>query len=465
MFQAPYNTVTYSVIGDDQAPNFFSLNPATGVISVAQSLFNDQASTYRLRIVASDGGNPTRVAYEVVTITVDRNSFEPSWVNPSAPFYTSFTQVLETLDFSTVLFSVSARDLDASAPYNEVTYDLIGNGTATTFFDVNPTSGDIRLRSSLLQDSVTRYSLLLTANDNGNPQRFAANTATVIIDVLRNFETPFFVGSPYAVTIPETTGIGVSIFTIPGQDNDVRNTFEVLRYSVIGDDAATVFFSIDTSSGFVRVIGDLQSTTDSVFTVRILAEDNGQPTPKSNTTTLTVTVARNLADPVFNPSFYQETILDTTALGTVITQVTATDADGNPPHNTVRYTYRGATNAAANLFFVNTITGEISLARALTSDPSTTSYELFVTAVDEGIPQRTSTIEATVRINVIRNENDPVFVDTPYAVSIPESQAIGSTIFTVTVFDADTTVSSFLRYCVKDCYEYFSLKLESDCES
>ena len=46
--QAPYNTVTYTIIGDDEAPNYFTINSFTGVISVSQSLLNDDSSFYRV---------------------------------------------------------------------------------------------------------------------------------------------------------------------------------------------------------------------------------------------------------------------------------------------------------------------------------------------------------------------------------------------------------------------------------
>ena len=69
------------------------------------------------------------------------------------------------------------------------------------------------------------------------------------------------------------------------------------------------------------------------------------------------------------------------------------------------------------------------------------SLQLFVTAVDEGVPSRTSSVEARVQISITRNENDPLFFNTPYDVTIPESEAVGTSIYSVTVSDADTTVS------------------------
>jgi hypothetical protein len=67
--------------------------------------------------------------------------------------------------------------------------------------------------------------------------------------------------------------------------------------------------------------------------------------------------------------------------------------------------------------------------------------QLFVTAVDEGIPMRSSTVEADVRITVTRNQFDPTFFSTPYEITIPESQAVSSTVFSVTVQDADCMVT------------------------
>ena len=46
------------------------------------------------------------------------------------------------------------------------------------------------------------------------------------------------------------------------------------------------------------------------------------------------------------------------------------------PHNIVRYTYRGSTSAAENLFYVNSITGEVSLSRTLQQDSAVSFYEV-----------------------------------------------------------------------------------------
>ena len=42
----------------------------------------------------------------------------------------------------------------------------------------------------------------------------------MVVDVLRNLNTPYFINSPYAVTIAETTLVGQSIFNLNARDDD-----------------------------------------------------------------------------------------------------------------------------------------------------------------------------------------------------------------------------------------------------
>ena len=62
-------------------------------------------------------------------------------------------------------------------------------------------------------------------------------------------------------------------------------------------------------------------------------------------------------------------------------------------------------------------------------------------ATDLGVSPLQAPEEARVQITVTRNQNSPLFVNTPYSVTIPETEAITTSILSVSVFDADTVVS------------------------
>ena len=74
------------------------------------------------------------------------------------------------------------------------------------------------------------------------------------------------------------------------------------------------------------------------------------------------------------------------------------------------------------------------------------SSKLFVGATDLGVLPLQAPEEARVQITVTRNQNSPIFVNTPYLVTIPETEAITTSILSVSVFDADTVVSVFQMF-------------------
>lgn len=110
--QAPFNTLTYSLIGDDSTPTFFSVEPNTGLIRLKSNLdlTTDRVSTYVARVVASDGGFPSRSATATVLINVLRNLFSPQFSNAN------FIQVtiLETVPVGSFIADLNATDADKS---------------------------------------------------------------------------------------------------------------------------------------------------------------------------------------------------------------------------------------------------------------------------------------------------------------------------------------------------------------
>ena len=67
---------------------------------------------FQVFVQASDGGNPVRSSYSVVTFDVNRNLATPVLVQPSSPTYTDTVVVMETTSFSDLIYTVVARDAD-----------------------------------------------------------------------------------------------------------------------------------------------------------------------------------------------------------------------------------------------------------------------------------------------------------------------------------------------------------------
>ena len=67
---------------------------------------------------------------------------------------------------------------------------------------------------------------------------------------------------------------------------------------------------------------------------------------------------------------------------------------------------------------------------------------MSVRAFDLGSPQRFGVNQATVTINVIRNQNCPIFDNLPNVITIPRNQGLNTRIFDVNATDADPAVST-----------------------
>ena len=69
-------------------------------------------------------------------------------------------------------------------------------------------------------------------------------------------------------------------------------------------------------------------------------------------------------------------------------------------------------------------------------------FQLLITAFDTGNPK----IEVTeaVKINVVRNLNDPVFDTSSYQSGVYDYQPVGTAVLTVSAKDDDITVSILL---------------------
>ena len=439
-----FERVTYQVTGDGSAPAFFRVDENTGSIFIRQSLANVAQTDYSLRITAYDNGIPARSNSTTVLITIDRNQ--------NAPFFQP-TQYSATIPDNAGLGSevrqVTALDSDTVAPYNTVKYFLRSSASSEYFF-IDEDTGIIYLRQSVAldQNSPSSYTLNVAAYDLGTPSRSAPQDATVFIQVTRNQNTPFFIGTPYIIQVQQTRAVGDVVLTVTANDQDQLSPFGDVTMRLIGDDDGVVYFGFNPLNGEISVNRDLTLDTASFYRLRIEARDGGTPS-LSATALVEITVLRNLFDPEFTQQNYEVTIDETQSLGVNIVQLTAEDRDATSPHNVITYTLQGGfqNTLASSYFTVNSATGGVSLLQSLLNDASDTlRYTFFVTIADNGVPNRSGNNQATVIVNVIRNRFPPVFVNTPYNTNVDYTVSTGTSVYQVEATDQDVAPYNVVSY-------------------
>ena len=92
-----------------------------------------------------------------------------------------------------------------------------------------------------------------------------------------------------------------------------------------------------------------------------------------------------------------------------------------------------------SFFTLDTVTGILTTISSLRLDANYASfYVARVTAIDNLRPNQIAT--ATVAINVIRNQNGPIFSLPSYTNTIPETTSVGTVVLNVTARDLDVNV-------------------------
>lgn len=106
----------------------------------------------------------------------------------------------------------------------------------------------------------------------------------------------FIILGTYAVTVPENTTIGTILITVKATDADSSDT---LTYSMT---SSTTMFSVDLSTGDIRLINNLDRETTQSYSINISVSDG--------TNSKDATVSFDVADvndnaPIFNPVSYR----------------------------------------------------------------------------------------------------------------------------------------------------------------
>ena len=110
---------------------------------------------------------------------------------------------------------------------------------------------------------------------------------------------------------------------------------------------------------------------------------------------------------------------------------------------------------------MDSTTGILSLSSALNRE-SQEYYDLIITVVDNGSPQRSSQVIIYVVVTAI-NEYTPTFTQNGfYNLSVSEDTPVGTTLVTVRAQDGDSGVQGLVSYCITSGNEDSSFLLDSN---
>ncbi len=146
----------------------------------------------------------------------------------------------------------------------------------------------------------------------------------------------------------------------------------------------------------------------------------------------------NDSPPVFTESSYNASISESAPDGTVVTTLTAHDADTGS-NAIISYSIISGNDGS---FYIQSNTGKITCGDL--DRERNSLYQLQVRASDGR--QHTVTNLEVVILDI--NDNDPAFSDDTYSFSIPEDQDINSEVATVLAVDPDEGLNGEVIYSI-----------------
>ncbi|XP_045444888.1 protocadherin Fat 1 isoform X1 [Pipistrellus kuhlii] len=413
--------ITYTLSGPGAEK--FNLNPDTGELKTLAPLDREEQAVYNLLVKATDGGGRFCQAHVLLTLED---------VNDNAPEFAADPHtitVFENTEPGTPLTRVQATDADAGLN-RKIAYSLVNS--ADGHFSIQESSGIIQLEKPLDRELQAVYTLTVKAVDQGVPRRLTA-TGTVVVSVLDiNDNPPVFEYREYGASVSEDVAVGTEILQVYAASRDIEANADITYSIISGNEHGK--FSIDSKTGAIFIIENLDYESSHEYYLTVEATDGGTPS-LSDVATVNVNVTDiNDNSPVFSQDTYTAVVSEDAVLEQPVLTVMADDADG-PLHSHIHYSIIDGNQG--NPFTIDPARGEVKVTRLLDRE-TISGYTLTVQASDNGSPPRVNTTTVNIDVSDV-NDNAPAFAQGNYSVIIQENKPVGFSVLQLVVTDRDSS--------------------------
>uniref|UniRef100_U3ICD8 FAT atypical cadherin 2 n=1 Tax=Anas platyrhynchos platyrhynchos TaxID=8840 RepID=U3ICD8_ANAPP len=408
----------------------FQVNQIEGewTISSKKPLDREDTEKYLLKVMASDGKFQATTEVEIFVLDINDNSPECGQI-----FYTG--RVSEDAQPGLFILKISATDPDVGSNA-QITYSLHGPGAEE--FRLGPHTGELTTSAPLDREQKPTYHLVAKATDGGG-RSCQADIMLSVEDT--NDNAPRFFPSHCAVAVFDNTTTKTPIAVVAARDLDEGPNAEVI-YSL--SDSANGHFSIEETTGVIRLEKPLKDSQHSAFELTVCATDRGSPEPLSALGTVTVSVVDlNEYLPVFLAPEYVAMVQEDVAVGTEVLNLSALTRD-NTENTEIKYEIVNGNDHGK--FQLNSNTGALYINGSLDFEASH-EYYLSIEGTRKGSASLSDVTMVVINITDI-NDHAPEFIQDPYFADIREDAAVGEIILTVSADDLDGAMNNQITYSI-----------------
>ncbi|MGH0190740.1 UNVERIFIED_CONTAM: hypothetical protein FKN15_050636 [Acipenser sinensis] len=369
--------------------------------------------------------------------------------HPVFPQYNYQVQVAENQPPGTSVIAMNAQDPDPGEA-GRLSYSMapLMNSRSIDYFSIHPSHGLITTTKVLDREHMDLHYFRVTAMDHGQP-RLSTTTMVAITVSDRNDHDPVFEQTEYRETIRENVEEGYPILQLRATDSDAPSNANI-RYRFVSEASAPgrTAFEMDPRSGLITTRGLVDREQTEQYSLIVEASDQGrEPGPRSASVKVFITVLdENDNVPQFSEKRYVVQVREDVRPHSEILRVSATDLDKD---NNALLHYNIISGNSRGQFNIDSVTGEIQVVAPLDFEVER-EYALRVRAQDAGRPPLSNNT-GMVSVQVVDvNDNAPIFVSTPFQVSVLENVPLGHSVIHVQAVDTDSGDNARLEYKLTD---------------
>lgn len=412
--------ITYSLFEKSKQPQRFTIDSKSGEIFTDGRLNADEKINLTVR--ATDGGGLFSEVSFIVTVVAGPNTKPPVFSKSVYEIH-----VNESANINSTVVVVQADDPET----DPVKYSII-SGNDLRQFTMSSESGAITVIRQLDRETLTKYQLMIRAEDLGG----LFTTAVVNIKILdANDNAPEFdeTTMPYLFSVDEGK-TNAFVGMVQAFDMDEGRNADVV-YSL----PSNFPFSINKETGEIHTKEKLIFNKQSEFEFMVKASDRGV-VPLSNEVRIKISV-KDIPDimPVFSKALIEvkvpENLPDTLVAVVRISNTQSVES----------VTYVIKKTLSKDLFKIDSMTGEVRTKKSLDFEAKAVHEIIVGTQENEG-----KALGDVVKIKVTvedRNDVAPVFLIPPEPVSLTDDQHVGALIASMPAVDTDgTSPGNVVRY-------------------
>ncbi|XP_043928153.1 protocadherin-16 [Protopterus annectens] len=419
--------VTYRIMSGNSPP-LFDLNKETGVISLSLPLTDKPNTVRQLVVSAQDGGGMSSLVNARVNISIVPGSVSPPIFEQTQYFFTVPEDIRKGASVG-IVRAVSSGQSDSI-------FYSISSGDPNGYFTIDPSSGHIRTNIPLDHEAHPVLILDIQAR-SGSPPAYSNVQARITVSDI-NDNAPIFTSLSESILVKETTEVGSTIYTVQAEDRDSGPNGQV-QFDIASSGERV--FSIDRTSGRIRLIRTLNYESVSRYDLKIIAKDSGVPQLSSTFTLLVHVQAENDSGPIFDTLTYRVEVKEGTAVNTRFLQVRALSQDKGA--TSIIYRLRADGDAAS--FGVIPDSGWLFVKSILDRESKDLYLLTLLACTGNGDQKKTGT--ATVMVTVTdENDNAPKLSEERYFVTVLENSQVGTSIGRILATDRDSGQNSKLTY-------------------